>query len=106
MLAEARNELEKRGLLKGFPEREKFATDDEFTEALEVHCGLKPKSTIRRTEFGLMVLPDAIPPGRLSDEQWERTTCLMASIMYVSALGADFKIGFIGNEKIRESDSK
>jgi hypothetical protein len=106
MLEEARAELAHRGLLEGFPERTNFANDDEFAEALEKHCSIEPKSVLGRSEFGLTILPEALALGRLSDEQWDRMTCLMAALRYVSARQDDFKIVLIGNEKFRGSEGQ
>ncbi|MCP3735391.1 hypothetical protein M9979_10970 [Sphingomonas sp. RP10(2022)] len=97
ILADARAELERRGVLHSFPERSKFASDKLFAEALERQCGMKPGSFFVESQSGLIGQPK---PGRQSKADEERTACLMAAIMYVSAKGEPFKFGFVGNEAI------
>lgn len=97
MLADARDELEKHGALDGFPERSTFDSDKQFAEALERHCGMKPGSFFIQSQWGLVGLPKF---GRQSKADKERSACLTAAIMYVSAKGETFKFGFIGNEAV------
>lgn len=95
MLADARAELLKHGVLDGFPERSKFGSDKLFAEALERQCGMKPGSFFVQSQWGLIGQPKL---GRQSEADEDRMSCLMAAIMYVSAKGEKFKFGFIGNE--------
>lgn len=95
MLADARAQLVKRGVLDGFPERSKFDSDKQFAEALEEQCGMKPGSFFVQSQWGLTGQPKL---GRQSKADEARMSCLMAAIMYVSAKGEDFKFGFVGNE--------
>lgn len=95
MLADARAELGRRGVLEGFPERSKFGSDKAFAEALERQCGVKPGSFFVESQWGLIVQPKL---DRYSKADADWMSCLMAASMYVSAKGEDFKFGFIGNE--------
>jgi len=95
MLAEARDELEKRGVLKGFPERSKFASDKLFAEALERQCGMRPGSFFVPNKWGLSAQPKL---GRRINADMDRMSCLMAAITFVQAKGEPFEFGFIGNE--------
>lgn len=95
MLVDARAELERRGVLDGFPERSKFGSAKLFAEALERQCGMKPGSFFVQSQWGLIGQPKL---GRQSKADEDKMSCLMAAIMYVSAKGEDFKFGFIGNE--------
>lgn len=96
MLADARAELKKRGVLDGFPERSKFGSDKLFAEALERQCGMKSGSFFVQSQRGLVGQPK---PGPQSKAQGDKMSCLMAAIMYVNAKGEKFKFGFIGNEQ-------
>lgn len=95
MLADARTELEKRGVFDGFPDRSKLGSDKLFAEALERQCGMKSGSFFVQSELGLIGQPKL---GSQSKADEDRMSCLMAAIIYVSAKGEDFKFGFIGNE--------
>lgn len=97
MLADAKAELEKRGVLDGFPERSKYGSDKLFAEALERQCGMKPGSFFVESQSGLVGQPKL---EHLSKAEEAKLSCLMAAIMYVSAIGDDFKFGFIGNEEV------
>lgn len=97
MLADARAELEKRGVLNGFPERSKFGSDKLFAEALERQCGMLPGSFFVQSEWGLIGQPKLDGQSKADED---RMSCLMAAIMYVSARGDGFKFGFIGNEAL------
>lgn len=97
MLADARAELEKRGVLNGFPERSKFGSDKLFAEALERQCGMLPGSFLVQSEWGLIGQPKLDGQSKADED---RMSCLMAAIMYVSARGDGFKFGFIGNEAL------
>ena len=94
ILADASAELEKRGVLDGFPERSAFGSDKLFAEALERQCGMEPGSFFVPGRSGLIGQPKF---GRQSKADEERMSCLMAAIMYVGAKGEHFKFGFIGN---------
>lgn len=95
MLADARAELEKRGIFRGFPERSKFGSDKQFAEALERQCGMPPGSFFVQGKWGLIGQPKLDDQSKAEED---RMSCLMAAILYVSAGGDDFKFGFIGNE--------
>ena len=97
MLADARAELEKHGLIEGFPERSNFGSDKLFAEALERHCGMKPGSFFVQSQWGLSVRPK-LPRVRKANDT--KMSCLSAAIVYVVAKGEDFKFGFIGNEAV------
>ena len=92
--------------MEGFPERKDFSSDDAFAEALEVHCGLEPKSAIGRTEFGLIFLPSGVPPLPFKGERYEQWSCLLTAIRYASARGDSVKVGLVGNEAVQEPESK
>jgi len=106
MRQQARAELAELDLLDGFPERSAFTDEDAYARALETHCGIEPGSMIKRTPHGLSMMPEAMPTGPMEGEQFQRFSCLLSSIMYAAADGADFTIGFVGNEKIRESEGE
>jgi len=95
MLADARAELEKHGVLDGFPERSRFGSDKLFAEALEQHCGIKPGSFFVQSQSGLTLQPKINGQNRV---ERDRMSCLTAAIMYVAAKGDSFKFGFVGNE--------
>jgi hypothetical protein len=105
LLAEAEEGLRKRGLLEGFPERANFGSDKLFAEALERHCGAEPGSFFVESQWGLIAQPphDVDPP---SGAEWDRLACLLNAMMYGNAKGEGFKVGFIGNEKFRESEGE
>jgi hypothetical protein len=94
-LADARAELEKHGVLDGFPERSRFGSDKLFAEALEQHCGIKPGSFFVQSQSGLTLQPKINRQNRV---ERDRMSCLTAAIMYVAAKGDDFEFGFVGNE--------
>lgn len=95
MLADARVELEKRGVLDGFPERSNFGSDKLFAEALERQCGMPTGSFFVESEWGLIGQPKL--DGQSKADEYAMS-CLMAAIMYVGAKGGSFKFGFVGNE--------
>ena len=103
MLKDAREGLRKRGLLTGFPERADFASDKLFAEALEVHCGMKAGSFLIESQWGLIAQPSKIGP--LGSAEWDKMSCLMNALMYVSAKGENFTVGFVGNEKFRDEEN-
>lgn len=99
-LAQAEAELEKRGLLEGFPDRSDYPSDKKFGEALEVHCGLEIGSFFEESEWGLIGNPNfALSPD---EAEWDKLTCLMAAMKFASAKGNSFKVGFVGNERVRD----
>ena len=57
LLADSRAALEKRGLLNGFPERSRYASDKLFADALEHHCGAKPGTFFIESQWGLIFKP-------------------------------------------------
>ena len=104
MVAEATEGLRKRGLLDGFPQRSNFSSDKKFAEAIENHCGVEAGSFFVESELGLIAQP-SVGDGRLSDSDWDKMSCLMNALTYVSAKGDGFKVGFIGNEKLRDDNN-
>jgi hypothetical protein len=106
LLAEARDGLAKRGLLEGFPERSDFSSDKLFAEAIERHCSVEPGSFFVEGQWGLVAQPK-MGGDPLSQSEWDRMSCLMNALMYLSAKGeSGFKIGFIGNERVAERDGQ
>lgn len=97
ILADAQAELERRGVLDGFPERSKFRSDKLFAEALERQCDMEPGSFFVQSQWGLIGQPSK---DRLSKTDADRMSCLMAAIAFVSAKDEDFKFSFIGNEAV------
>ena len=97
MLADARADLEKRGVFDGFPERSAYASEMLFGVALERQCGLKPGSFFVQSQSGLVVQPKL---GRQNKTEEDRMACMMTAIMYVTAKGEDFTFGFVGNEAV------
>lgn len=102
LLEDAQEGLRKRGLLDGFPERANFASDKLFAEALERHCGVKPGSFLVQSQWGLIAQPPKAGP--LGSAKWDQMSCIMNALMYVSAKGENFKVGFIGNERVRDEE--
>jgi hypothetical protein len=100
MLASATAELKKRGLLKGFPERDKFPSLEAYAQALERHGGVPPKSVLRVEGDTIVFDP---PRGQTDFRDFEKKySNLIAVIMFAAARG-DFKdFGFIGNERLAE----
>lgn len=105
ILERTRNELAKKGLLEGFPERRAYGSDKEFAGALETHCGLKAGEAISLEGGNLVLLPGNVPAFPARGKRWEQWTCLMSAIMYVAARDR-INIGFIGNEAFSEPDGK
>jgi hypothetical protein len=104
MLETATSELEQRGLLAGFPERQSFASLDLYAEALEVHSGLSPGSTLRVR--GSTIVFDPPVDDRSFGDFSEKYGGLIAVISFAVARG-DFKnFGFIGNEKLAEPEGQ
>lgn len=95
MLADAREALEKRGLLDDFPERSNYGSDKLFAEALERHCGIEQGTLFVEGRWVLIGQPK---PGDWSKAYQDKMACLMSVIRYVSAKGDEFEFGFIGNE--------
>lgn len=99
MMAELEATLKERGLWEGFPSRQNFATDDEYCRALEAHGGHAPGSALKVSSFGVTLDPKLDDLDIASFN--ERYGDLMAIILYVSVRDG-FRIGFIGNDKVRE----
>jgi hypothetical protein len=100
VLETARSELEKRGLLAGFPKRESFDNLDRYAEALEVHSGLKSRSALRVE--GDSIAFDPSVKDQNFDAFSKKYANLFAVINFAIARG-DFKnFGFIGNEAVAE----
>jgi hypothetical protein len=99
MMAELEARLKERGLWEGFPNRQSFATDDEYAWALEAHGGHAPGSALKVSSFGVTLDPKLDDLDIASFN--ERYGDLLAIILYVSVRDG-FSIGFIGNETVRE----
>jgi hypothetical protein len=98
MTKEAKAELQKRGLLRNFPERASFDSVTAYAKALEAQCGLAPGSVLRPDTSGITFQP---PADDLNPQQWvEKYSCIFAVMNYASAKG-DAEFGFIGNEMPR-----
>jgi len=101
MLENATGELEKRGLLIEFPERESFSSLELYAQALEAHSGLVPQSTLKVD--GETIVFD--PPRDTSFTDFsERYSNLLAVITFAVARGDFRNFGFIGNEKFAEPE--
>ena len=97
MLSDAQAELERRGILDGFPDRSKYGSDKLFAEALERQCGMKPGSFFVQSRWGLIGHHKL---GRQSKADEDRMFCMFTAVMFVTARGDDFKFGFVGNEAV------
>jgi len=95
MVADAKSQLERFGILQGFPERSRYASDLLFARALEQKCGVKPGSFFVQRQGGLVGQPK---PGGQSSKKEDGMACLMAAILYVSAKGESFAFSFTGND--------
>lgn len=95
MVARAKVELEKRGLLADFPNRGPFPDLKRYAEALEAHCGMSPGSALRAGSQDILFDPPAKNTG-LSEFN-KRYSCILSLLMYASAKG-DATFAFIGNE--------
>ena len=104
MLESATAELKKRGLLKDFPQRDKFTSLQSYAQALERRSGMKPKSVLRVEGETIVFDP---PRGHASFNDFEkRYSNLIAVILFATARG-DFKgFGFIGNERFAEPEGE
>jgi hypothetical protein len=100
MLENATAEVEKRGLLKNFPDRNSFASLELYAQALERHSGLAPGSVLRVSGQTIVFDP---PRGQTTFRDFDkRYSSLLAVIMFATARG-DFKsFGFIGNKAVAE----
>ncbi len=96
VLAQAKQELSRRGRLVGFPSRASFDSDKLFLEAVEQHCGLAKGSAIRQFGAGFAFQPPPDETGEFSAFS-EKYGCLLAAIQFVTAQG-ELEIGLIGNE--------
>ncbi|MEM6826419.1 MAG: hypothetical protein AAF553_00595 [Pseudomonadota bacterium] len=99
-LAQAEAELDRRGLLDGFPERSAYSSDKKFAEALEAHCGLEIGSFFEESEWGLIGSPKT--DLFLDEAEWDKFICILTAMSFASAKGEAFKVGFVGNELVRE----
>jgi hypothetical protein len=96
MLAQAKQELGRRGRLEGFPSRASFESDKLFAEALEQHCGLTKGSAIHPMGSAFAFQPPSDDPLDFSAFS-AKYGCLLAAIQLVIAK-KELEIGFIGNE--------
>lgn len=101
ILESAITSLAKHGLLEGLPKMESFRSREDFAEALEIHCGFVPQSTLRVEGDSFTVWPetDATPP---QDTDFEKFSCLFSALTLASADNGDMKIGFVGNERFAD----
>jgi hypothetical protein len=95
LLADARADLQRRGLLANFPKRKSYLSNKLFAGALERHCGLAPGAYFAERQGRLIARP--MLSARSAAEQG-KLSCLTSAIMYVIAKGEPFKFAFIGNE--------
>ncbi|KQN88878.1 hypothetical protein ASE90_18315 [Sphingomonas sp. Leaf67] len=101
MLASAKTELERRGVLNDFPRRSAYPTDKAFAEALERQCGLVPGAMFVESAGGLILRPDA-----MGGESFDKLTCVLAAARYAQAQGDRFTFGIIGNEQFAPDPEK
>lgn len=98
MLASAKAELERRGVLNGFPERSAFPSDKSFAEALERQCGVMPGSIFVESHWGLTVQPSGMDAASS-----DKLACVLAAAYYATVRGDAFSFGIIGNEQAASS---
>jgi hypothetical protein len=102
LLVEAKAELEERGLLADFPDRESFDNLQDYAEALEVHSGLSPNSTLK--VHGDSITFDPPRDGGNFQNFSNRYSNLLLAIRFAAARGDFRNFGFIGNEKYAEPE--
>lgn len=98
LLAQAREDLERRGRLEGLPRRAAFESDKLFVEAIEQHCGLSKGSaiTLIGSRYVFQLPADENPDLETFSEKYG---CLIAAIQVVSGEGGpEIGMGFVGNE--------
>jgi hypothetical protein len=100
ILADAQAGLKERGLLAGFPDRSRYTSFADYIRALEVHAGFAPGSVLQLDgdDRVTIVFQDSTGPAETS---YERFATLFAVLKFASTSG-EFKLGFVGNEKVRE----
>jgi hypothetical protein len=103
MVASSIAELEKLGLLDGFPERNAFADLGSYARALEVHSGVTAGSALRVSGENITFDP---PFEGGFDSFADKYGKLLAAIRYASARRDFERFGVIGNEKYREPEGE
>lgn len=101
LLAQAKENLARQGLLKGLPRRAAFESDNLFVEAIEVHCGLSKGSAITRvgSKYAFQVPPSENLTLETMDKKYG---CLLDAIQVVNSEGGlEIGLGFVGNEASR-----
>jgi hypothetical protein len=101
VLESARANLAKHGLLENLPKSGGFDSREEFAVALERHCGFAPHSTLRVEGDSFTIWPqgETAPP---SGAEFERLSCLLASLTLAAEADGNLKIGFVGNELVAD----
>jgi hypothetical protein len=104
-IASARDRLAQRGLLENLPKAKDFQNRDDFAVALEQHCGFQPKSVLRVSgeSFTLWPQTGVSDPGA---PDFDKYSCLLSALTLAAEEDGNLKIGFVGNEKIAEPESK
>jgi hypothetical protein len=103
MLEEARNSLDKLGLLENFPKRNSFSSDKMFAEGLELHCGLQKGEVFKENGDTISFQPFIPSPTNFSAFE-KRYSCVLMAYTFAMANGDLNKIGFIGNEQVQTED--
>jgi hypothetical protein len=100
ILADAEAGLRERGLLDRFPQRARYSTFADYIRALEAHAGFAPGSVLQvdGEDRVTIVFPESIEPAETS---YKRAATLHAVLKFASK-SEEFKLGFVGNEKVRE----
>ncbi|WP_260923518.1 hypothetical protein [Novosphingobium sp. 9] len=101
VLAMARSQLEKEGLLADFPERQNFDSTSLYAQALEKHCKLVPGKALTTSGNDIAFQPN--PEEALNMKAFtKKYSCLLLAMQYAGALEREVKFGFIGNEAYSE----
>ena len=101
----ARKRLADQGLLETLPRRGDFESREDLAVALEQHCGFEPQTILRVSEDTFTVWPQC--EGNLpTSADFEKFSCLLASLTLVADADGTLKIGFVGNEKYREPEGQ
>ncbi|MBO9518462.1 MAG: hypothetical protein J7493_10370 [Porphyrobacter sp.] len=104
VIASARGRLEQRGLLDTLPQKNDFPNREDFAAALEQHCGFE-RRTILRVEGDTFTVWPQTEVASYSAPEFEKFACLFAALTLAAEDDSGLKIGLIGNEKFRETDS-
>lgn len=101
----ARKQLADKGILDSLPRQEDFENREELAVALEQHCGFEPRAILRVNDNTFTVWPQAEEEA-LASADFGKFSCLLASLTLVAEAEGNLKIGFVGNEKFRESEGQ